>query len=694
MPPISIRFTHLKYTACVADPDEFSQREYRLDVDLQERIEIMIVMTIYNEDEELFLKSFRAVRRNLQYLLQQWGYNQGWRRIVLCIIADGRARINQKTLAMMGILGLYQEGLVTSKIQDVPVTAHIFETICAVGYSSYNNDVIPGLCPVQVIFCLKERNMKKINSHRWALNAFATQLCPKVVILLDCGTIPTPPSFFHLWKEFHHHPTVAGCCGEIFVRLDWKILNPLVACQHFEYKISQLLDKRFESACGYISVLPGAFSAFRFQALTKEVLDKYFQGEFDQAKQNLYYANMFLAEDRILCHELFTMKNEKWRLRYVQKAMAETDVPQTVASYILQRRRWINGTFFSNIHSVSNFYQIFRTNHSATQKTVFIFQTIYNILMLLLNWFNIATSYLFFYLLTIGYRDEATNSIFSNHLMVIILNQIYLFSLLTVLISSLGNKPNSSGYLYRVMFIIFCLLSGIMLFLSTIRLYDELLLYKGSFDIKSFFHQSSSFRDLFLSVFMMVFIFLMISILYLDPWHMITSWLPYSILILCSTNILFVYAFANLSDVTWGNRPVDNEKESLQTSISLHQGTKTANIYLPAHQGEIDDSYKRFFHLIKQSDSNPDEAHAAMSREEYFKLYRTRLLVAWIISNSLVVLVVTSDSAAQLIGGDSTTENNIPLSFFFYSLSAAVILKAIGSIVYKMQRVVQENQTI
>ena len=148
--------------------------------------------------------------------------------------------------------------------------------------------------------------MKKINSHRWAFNAFAAQLNPKVVILLDCGTIPTSSSVFHLWKEFHNHPNVAGACGEIYVRLDWKLLNPLVACQHFEYKISQLLDKRFESACGYISVLPGAFSAFRFQALTKEVLEKYFQGEHNQAKQNLSHANMFLAEDRILCHELFT----------------------------------------------------------------------------------------------------------------------------------------------------------------------------------------------------------------------------------------------------------------------------------------------------------------------------------------------------------------------------------------------------
>jgi chitin synthase len=390
------------------------------------------------------------------------------------------------------------------------------------------------------------------------------------------------------------------------------------------------------------------------------------------------------------------MKGAKWRLRYVQKAMAETDVPNTVAAYILQRRRWINGTFFSNLHSVSNFYQIFRTRHSLARKIVFLLQTLYNGLMLLMNWFNVATTYLFFYLLTLGYQKNSVDPVFSNELMVISLNQVYLFSLLACLVASLGNKPNQSGYLYRVLFVVFCILSGVMFYLSTVRLYDELSeTTGGAFDFASFFYQSSSFRDLFLSAFLIAIVFFFISLLYLDPWHMITSWLPYSILILCSTNILFVYAFSNISDISWGNRP-EEKKPSMRTSISTNQsGTKQANLFLPAHQGEIDDSYKRFLVKLKEPDKvdkDPLKRPDAMNKDEYFKLYRTRLLLAWIISNSLVVLLVTNDSVAQFIGSESTTEHNVPLSFFFYSLSAGVVLKAIGSCVYKLQRVVQENR--
>ena len=33
-----------------------------------------------------------------------------------------------------------------------------------------------GIMPVQIIFCLKEKNQKKINSHRWFFNAFGQVL--------------------------------------------------------------------------------------------------------------------------------------------------------------------------------------------------------------------------------------------------------------------------------------------------------------------------------------------------------------------------------------------------------------------------------------------------------------------------------------------------------------------------------------
>ena len=115
------------------------------------------------------------------------------------------------------------------------------------------------------------------------------------------------------------------------------LLNPLVAAQNFEYKMSNILDKPLESVFGYITVLPGAFSAYRYIALQNDAkgegpLQKYFLGEsMHGAGADIFTANMYLAEDRILCWELVSKRGGAWILHYVKSAYAVTDVPDQVS---------------------------------------------------------------------------------------------------------------------------------------------------------------------------------------------------------------------------------------------------------------------------------------------------------------------------------------------------------------------------
>jgi len=53
-------------------------------------------------------------------------------------------------------------------------TVHKLFSINLVNFLSRYPD--KGIVPTQIIFCLKERNQKKINSHRWFFNAFAHML--------------------------------------------------------------------------------------------------------------------------------------------------------------------------------------------------------------------------------------------------------------------------------------------------------------------------------------------------------------------------------------------------------------------------------------------------------------------------------------------------------------------------------------
>ena len=98
-----------------------------------------------------------------------------------------------------------------------------------------------GIVPVQIIFCLKEKNQKKINSHRWFFNAFGPILQPNVCVLLDVGTRPGPSSIYHLWKAFDINSNVGGACGEIVAfkgRYGETLFNPLGSLLLFPLLIS------------------------------------------------------------------------------------------------------------------------------------------------------------------------------------------------------------------------------------------------------------------------------------------------------------------------------------------------------------------------------------------------------------------------------------------------------------------------
>jgi len=199
------------------------------------------------------------------------------------------------------------------------------------------------------------------------------------------------------------------------------LVNPLVAAQNFEYKISNILDKPLESAFGYVSVLvrfslptslptrvraentngpqPGAFSAYRYRAIAGRPLDQYFHGDHTMSERfgkkgidgmNIFKKNMFLAEDRILCFEVVAKAGSKWHLSYVKSAKAETDVPDGAAEFISQRRRWLNGSFAATIYALMHFGKLYQSSHTVIRMTFFHCQLVYNIFSTLMSWFMIS----------------------------------------------------------------------------------------------------------------------------------------------------------------------------------------------------------------------------------------------------------------------------------------------------------------
>ena len=407
-PPERDEFTHMRYSAATCDPADFYNERFTLRQRLfakPRHTELFIVVTMYNEDDFLFARTMAGVFKNIDYMCSRtnsktWG-KDAWKKIVVCVVSDGRAKINPRTRAVLAGLGVYQDGIAKQQVNGKDVTAHIYEYSTQIGLELKGNQVVmkprPGQ-PIQMLFCLKEKNQKKINSHRWFFQAFGRVLDPNICVLLDAGTKPGKDSIYHLWRAFDLEPMCGGACGEIKAMLSHgkKLINPLVAGQNFEYKMSNILDKPLESAFGFISVLPGAFSAYRYVALQNDKngqgpLEKYFAGEkMHGANAGIFTANMYLAEDRILCFELVTKRNCRWILQYVKSATGETDVPDRMAEFILQRRRWLNGSFFAAVYAITHFYQLWRSDHSAARKFMLLIEFIYQTIAMLFAWFAIV----------------------------------------------------------------------------------------------------------------------------------------------------------------------------------------------------------------------------------------------------------------------------------------------------------------
>jgi hypothetical protein len=118
-------FTHMRYSAATCDPNDFKDSGFTLrqaHYDPPRRTELFIVMTMYNEDEELFCRTMHGVMKNVAHLCKRdrsktWG-KDGWKKVVVCIVSDGRAKINARTLSVIATMGAYQEGV--AKVRTTP----------------------------------------------------------------------------------------------------------------------------------------------------------------------------------------------------------------------------------------------------------------------------------------------------------------------------------------------------------------------------------------------------------------------------------------------------------------------------------------------------------------------------------------------------------------------------------------------
>lgn len=658
-------FREMRYQACTSDPDRFIEEKYTLRPWLYGReTEMAIVLTCYNEDDVLFARTMGGVIKNIAHLCSRtrsktWGPD-AWKKVVVIIVADGRKKANERMLKALGLMGCYNEGVMKDHVLKKPVEAHIFEYTTRVQITE-KGEVKVTPCPIQVVFCLKEQNKKKLNSHRWYFNAFCQMLKPNVCILLDVGTKPTGTSIYELWKSFDKHHRVGGACGEICVdtgRGCTALFNPLVASQNFEYKMSNILDKPTESVFGFISVLPGAFSAYRYKALLGRPLEMYFKGEklhSGEGSNSIFEGNMYLAEDRILCFELVTKEREGWLLRYVKSAKAYTDVPDRVPEFISQRRRWLNGSLFASYYAVWHWYRIFTSGQPFLRKLWLLFQVIYNLVLLVFSWFGIANFFLaFYFLLSASTSTEGSDPFGGQGAAIVeIFQNIFIAMVIVVLVCSLGNRPQGSNFAYTSAIIIFALIMGLALYAAGYTIYLALdaagLTHTNGWRVDNLetLFKTSGFRDIVISLAATYVMWLLCSLLHLEPWHMLTSFVQYLFLTPTYVIILSMYSMCNTNDLSWGTKQSNGPATDLggATGCNSKQDGKgeMVDVKIPTSAADAEELWTHYRQTLSQPTVEVKQKRDKATRQEdHAKNFRTNLVLIWMCTNALVVIIFTS----------------------------------------------------
>ena len=172
-----------------------------------------------------------------------------------------------------------------------------------------------------------------------------------------------------------------------------------------------------------------------------------------------------------------------------------------------------------------------------------------------------------------------------------------------------------------------------------------------------------------------------------DPWHMFSSFLQYLALAPSFTNVLNVYAFCNLHDVSWGTKGSD-KAEALPSVSSKKSKDADATAVVEEATRNKEDLDAVFKETVTRAITKVEVKEVAEkpTMDDENKTFRTRLVAFWMLSNAL--LAVTVENLNGLPQDNSSDPNadedalrkkqNTYFTIILFSTFALALVRFIG----------------
>lgn len=213
---------------------------------------------------------------------------------------------------------------------------------------------------------IKRDNAKKHHSHRWFFEAFAPLTRRrsgdrmKYYFATDCGTLYAPSMLVELIEHMDEAEDCAACCGHQRIMTFSDQSDPSLSkaetwserflrdVQAFDFESGLCVFNGVHSAMGFLPVIPGPCGLFRADAITDGMLREVREICTNPiTKDGIVQGNLKIAEDRILSYLLLLVPGERgkqWETHWVPSTVFYFESEETLREFVLQRRRWLNGT--------------------------------------------------------------------------------------------------------------------------------------------------------------------------------------------------------------------------------------------------------------------------------------------------------------------------------------------------------------
>ncbi|RXT04345.1 glycosyltransferase [Ammoniphilus sp. CFH 90114] len=248
------------------------------------------------------------------------------RLITLCLLAYRQRRRrepipNPNSSLVSVVLAAYnEEKIIRTTLESIQRSTHHPLEIIVV-----NDGSTDGTRKVVLEMCEQDPRIRLIDQENkgksHAINRAFQEAQGSICVSIDADTQMLPQAIEWLLHPFAN-PKVAAVSGNVKVgnRKNW-----LTTWQHMEYVANFNLDRRAFSLIKSVPVVPGALGAWLKDAVQKVG----------------FFPHDTLAEDTDVTLKLL---REGYDIHYEERALALTEAPEELQSFMKQRLRWVYGT--------------------------------------------------------------------------------------------------------------------------------------------------------------------------------------------------------------------------------------------------------------------------------------------------------------------------------------------------------------